>query len=89
MIFPRPLGSPESTSPVAARIEELLREELELLGENVQELEPHEIVRHMQCEVYPDKSMVYAWRELPILRVVPEQTANGVNWRMFTRSDDE
>lgn len=90
MSFPRPVGSAPLANPVAERIEALLREELERLGEDPAELEPGDIARHMQCEVHPDNSMVYAWRELPILRVVPEPTAEGgLHWRMFTRNEDD
>lgn len=74
---------------VAARVEELLREQLLELGEDPQALQPHLIMQNMQCEVYPDDSMVYIWKETPILRVVPERTATGVMWRMFTRDEDE
>lgn len=74
---------------VAARVEELLREELLELGEDPQTLQPHLIMQNMQCEVYPDDSMVYIWKETPILRVVPERTATGVMWRMFTRDEGE
>ena len=89
MTFPLSATAPTPDHPVAARIEALLREELERLGETWAELEPGEIARHMHCEVHPDGSMVYAWRELPILRVTPEQTEDGgVNWRMFTREDE-
>ena len=73
---------------VAARVEELLREQLLELGEDPDTLAPHLIMQGMQCEVYPDKSMVYIWRDIPILRVVPEQTADGVLWRMFTRDEE-
>ncbi len=73
---------------VAARVEELLREQLLELGEDPDTLAPHLIMQSMQCEVYPDQSMVYIWRDIPILRVVPEKTADGVLWRMFTREDE-
>lgn len=72
---------------VAARVEELLREQLQELGEELENLPPHLIQEHMHCEVFPDQSMIYAWKELPILRVVPERTATGVLWRMFTRDE--
>ena len=57
---------------VAARVEELLREQLLELGEDPASLAPHLIMQNMQCEVYPDESMVYIWKDIPILRVVPE-----------------
>ena len=72
---------------VAARVEELLREQLLELGEDPDTLAPHVIMQGMQCEVYPDQSMVYIWRDIPILRVLPEPTPDGVMWRMFTRED--
>ena len=43
---------------VAARVEELLREQLLELGEAPATLAPHLIMQNMQCEVYPDDSMV-------------------------------
>ena len=60
---------------VAARVEELLREQLLELGEDPASLAPHLIMQNMQCEVYPDESMVYIWKDIPILRVVPERTS--------------
>ena len=54
---------------VAARVEELLREQLLELGEDPASLAPHLIMQNMQCEVYPDESMVYIWKDIPILRV--------------------
>lgn len=38
---------------VAARVEELLREQLLELGEDPANLAPHLILQNMQCEVYP------------------------------------
>lgn len=72
---------------VAARVEALLYEQLEELGEDPQKLPPHVIAQHMHCEVYPDQSMIYSWKELPILRVIQEKTSTGVRWRMFTRDE--
>ena len=46
-------------------------------------------VQNMQCEGYPDESMVYVWKDIPILRVAPEHTDTGVMWRMFTRDEGE
>jgi len=46
-------------------------------------------MQNMQCEVYPDESMVYIWKDIPILRVAPERTDTGVMWRMFTRDEGE
>ena len=71
-----------------ARIEELLKEQISELGENPAELQSHEYAEHMRCEVHNDGSMVYLWREMPILRVVPEKTQKGTTiWRMFTQDD--
>ena len=50
---------------VAARVEELLREQLLELGEDPASLAPHLIMQNMQCEVYPDESMVYIWKDIP------------------------
>ena len=75
------------TPEVAARIEELLREELSLLGENPRTFKPEEIAANMECEVQDDNSMTYIWKGLPILHVQPEPTENGVHWRMFTREE--
>ena len=72
---------------VAARVEELLQEQLIELGEDPNTLEPHRIMQSMHCEVYPDQSMVYSWKDIPLLRVVPEKTDTGTHWRMFTRED--
>lgn len=72
---------------LAARIEKLLYEQLEELGENPKDLSPHSISQHMQCEVYPDQSMIYTWKDFPVLRVVQEQTPTGIRWRMFTRDE--
>ena len=44
-------------------------------------------MQNMQCEVYPDESMVYIWKDIPIL--APERTDTGVMWRMFTRDEGE
>ena len=51
---------------VAARVEELLREQLLELGEDPASPAPHLIMQNMQCEVYPDESMVYIWKDAPI-----------------------
>lgn len=76
---------------VAARIEELLREQLEELGVNVRTIAPHEITEGMRCEVHPDESMVYSWHGTRLLRVVPEKDEDGslIRWRMFTKDDLE
>lgn len=74
---------------VAARVEELLREQLEELGITPSGLQPHDIAKNMRCEVFPDDSMVYIWQETQLLRVLPEKDAEGriLRWRMFTRDD--
>ena len=64
---------------VAARVEELLREQLLELGEDPASLAPHLIMQNM----------VYIWKDIPILRVAPERTDTGVMWRMFTRDEGE
>ncbi|WP_035065792.1 hypothetical protein [Nitratidesulfovibrio termitidis] len=76
-------------SKVAARVEELLREQLEELGENPGAIDAHDIAAHMRCEIWSDDTMIYIWKETPILRVSSEQHDDGsVTWRMFTRDDD-
>ncbi|NHZ46771.1 hypothetical protein [Nitratidesulfovibrio liaohensis] len=76
-------------SKVAARVEELLREQLEELGENPGAIDAHEIAAHMRCEIWSDDTMIYIWKETPILRVSSEQHDDGsVTWRMFTRDDE-
>jgi hypothetical protein len=76
---------------VAARVEELLREQLEDLGVDVAKLEPHVISENMRCDMYPDESMVYSWKETQLLRIVPEKDDDGsvLRWRMFTKDDTD
>ena len=62
---------------VAARVEELLREQLLELGEDPASLAPHLIMQNMQCEVYPDESMVYIWKDIPILSRRPRAHRYG------------
>ena len=70
---------------LVARIEALLREELAELGEDVKNLKPEDYARHMHCRIFPDESMIYDWKGLDILRVVPEKQPDGeILWRMFT-----
>ncbi len=72
-------------SELIARVEELLREQLRELGEDVKAIKPHEYAEHMKCRVFSDQSMVYSWKGLDILRVVPDRRADGsLCWRMFT-----
>lgn len=73
---------------VAGRIEELLREQLEEMGVTIKNLTPEEISANMKCHIGPDGSLSYFWKNRAILDVVPEQTENGVNWRMFTKEDN-
>lgn len=71
-----------------ARIEELLKEQISELGENPSEIQNHEYAKHMRCEVYNNGTMVYLWRDMPILRVVPEKTEEGTTcWRMYTQDE--
>ncbi len=81
-------NTPLPNSQVAARIEELLREQLEELGINIKTLTPEEISAHMKCHIGPDNSLSYFWKNVAILDVIPEQTADGTNWRMFTKDDN-
>ena len=70
------------------RIEELLVEQLEALGENPRAMQPHEISQHMVCGVHESGSLLYTWRGKPLLRVVPEKTLEGtILWRMFTADE--
>ena len=71
-----------------ARIEELLKEQIAELGENPDEIENHEFVSQMRCEVHNDGTMVYFWRGMPILRLVPEKGDEGTTyWRIFTQEE--
>ena len=73
---------------VAARVEELLREQLSELGVEVAQLQPHEIAEHMKCDVFSDDSMIYYWKGEPLLRVEPEPSDDGnTHWRMYTKDD--
>ncbi len=79
------------SQPVAARVEELLREQLEEMGIRIATLPPHVITENMRCEVYPDESLIYSWEETQLLRVVPEKDGEGnvIRWRMYTKDDTE
>lgn len=83
---------PRPNLQVAARVEELLREQLEERGINPRALAPEDIAAHMHCHLAPDGSMTYLWKGDPILYVTPEKKLrNGetsVLWRMFTRDDE-
>ncbi|OBQ46432.1 hypothetical protein [Halodesulfovibrio spirochaetisodalis] len=73
---------------VAARVEELLREQLSELGIEVSKLEPHEIAENMTCDVFSDESMIYYWKGEPVLRIEPESDSDGsTTWRMYTKDD--
>lgn len=80
------------TPEVAARIEELLREQLAEMGVVVKNLQAHEIKENMACHIEEDYSMTYFWRDFPILYVSPEERwrdgERSVYWRMFTRDED-
>lgn len=77
------------SNSVAMRVEELLQEQLERLGVDLSSLEPHEISEHMHCKIWPDQTMVYSWKEQPILRIVPEEQEDGsLSWRMFTQDEN-
>ena len=84
--------APRPNLQVAARVEELLREQLEELGVNPRKLAPEDIAAHMHCHLAPDGSMTYLWKGEPMLHVMPEKLVdeNGetsVLWRMFTKDD--
>ena len=83
--------APKPNLQVAARVEELLREQLEERGVNPRRLTPEDIVANMTCHIAPDNSMTYLWKNEPILHITPEKhEQNGessVLWRMFTRDD--
>lgn len=82
---------PKPTPEVAARIEELLREQLLDMGERVSGLDPGQIAEHMFCELHEDGSLTYAWKGQPILHVLPEvldDEPGHVIWRMFTKEDE-
>ena len=84
--------APRPNLQVAARVEELLREQLEELGVNPRKLAPEDIAANMHCHLAPDGSMTYLWKGEPMLHVMPEKLVdeNGeasVLWRMFTKDD--
>lgn len=83
---------PRPNLQVAARVEELLREQLEELGVNPRKLAPEEIAANMHCHLAPNGSMTYLWKGEPMLHITPEKLVdeNGeesVLWRMFTKDD--
>ena len=86
-----PDHAPRPNLQVAARVEELLREQLEELGVNPRSLTPEEIASHMHCHIAPDNSMTYLWKGEPILYITPEikmrDGEESVLWRMFTKDD--
>ena len=84
--------APRPNLQVAARVEELLREQLEELGVNPRKLAPEEIAANMHCHLAPNGSMTYLWKGEPMLHITPEKLVdeNGeesVLWRMFTKDD--
>lgn len=82
---------PRPDARVAARVEELLREQLFERGVNPAHLSPQDIMEFMTCALAPDNSMTYAWKGQPLLYVAPEilEGPDGVSvlWRMFTADD--
>ena len=86
-----PEQTPKPNLQVAARVEELLREQLEERGINPRKLAPEDIAAHMHCAMAPDGSLTYIWKEEPILYVTPEKRVRdgeeSVLWRMFTKDD--
>mgnify|MGYP003623447860 CR=1 FL=1 len=77
---------PKPDLSVLQRAEELLREQLTLIGEDPAELQAHEIASHMHCGVHMDGALSYSWKGTPILDVSPEiQNDGSVKWRFFTR----
>ena len=90
--MPQTNDIPRPNLQVAARVEELLREQLEELGVNPRKLAPEEIAANMHCHLAPDGSMTYLWKGNPMLHITPEKLVdeNGeesVLWRMFTKDD--
>jgi len=90
--MPRPNEeAPKPNLQVAARVEELLREQLEELGVNPRKLAPEEIAANMHCHIAPDNSLTYFWKERPVLYVTPEKCERdgetSILWRMFTKDD--
>ena len=84
--------APRPNLQVAARVEELLREQLEELGVNPRKLAPEDIAANMHCHLAPNGSMTYLWKGEPMLHVTPEKLvdesgAESVLWRMFTKDD--
>ena len=84
--------APRPNLKVAARVEELLREQLEELGVNPRKLAPEEIAANMHCHLAPNGSMTYLWKGKPMLHITPEKLvdengAESVLWRMFTKDD--
>ena len=84
--------APRPNLQVAARVEELLREQLEELGVNPRKLSPEDIAANMHCHLAPNGSMTYLWKGEPMLHITPEKLVdeNGkesVLWRMFTKDD--
>lgn len=77
---------PKPDLEVMRRVEELLRDELLGLGEDISELPPHEISKNMHCGVHDSGALSYSWKGVPILDVDPEVQPDGsIRWRFFTR----
>jgi hypothetical protein len=83
--------APRPNRQVAARVEELLHEQLEEKGINPRTLAPEDIAANMHCHIAPDNSLTYFWNNDPILYVTPEKHEQdgeiSVLWRMFTKDD--
>ena len=73
---------------VAARVEELLREQL-VSSEKTRQAWPSPHHANMQCEVYPTSPWCISGRTSRSSASSPERTDTGVMWRMFTRDEGE
>jgi hypothetical protein len=78
--------TPKPDLDVMRRVEELLREQLEAIGEDPDLIAPHEISLNMQCAVYKTGALAYTWKGRPLLDVDPEVLPSGaVRWRFIAR----
>jgi hypothetical protein len=66
-------------------IEALLREQLEEMGVDVEAMDPEEFRRELRCITWPDGTMEYTYKDMPLLNVVPVEEDGGVSWKMFTK----
>ena len=76
--MPQNAPAPRPNLQVAARVEELLREQLEELGVNPRTLAPEDIAANMHCHLAPNGSMTYLWKNEPMLYVTPETLVDSV-----------